>query len=408
MVAPLKLNGTAGDLKEITTTEEQYLAYQVGLAISTQLETDTIALTSSATSSTSIGTYSNTFFNQAVGTHPGTSISTGTTNTSVYFKTIAASETGLTRPIKFTTAGTRVDEMGDTDLNEIVDRLIGLIWANSYPGTYYLSTTAPSVDYALHISNVFSDTRTDGASVAYNIYVRQAYAPGAPTTIRSSKLEGGSGSLKEMTDAEIKTTFGQRLKNRVAATANSIGWYQLRSSAQGAPVSGGTWVTKGTATDTKNNTADQAYSAAYSADYTANYETNFSADYLGNYIGDYVGNYLGNYVGNYSGNYTNPNAIQYTRQRNTYRPSANPSIGFYGYYLGNYLGPASYAGTYSFDYTATYSLNYSSDYQGNYVGDYVGTFLGNYTGNYTGNYFGVTIVSGNSTIETYTLYVRTA
>jgi hypothetical protein len=31
MVAPLKLEGTGGDLKEMTTTEEYWLAYQAGL-----------------------------------------------------------------------------------------------------------------------------------------------------------------------------------------------------------------------------------------------------------------------------------------------------------------------------------------------------------------------------------------
>jgi hypothetical protein len=46
------------------------------------------------------------------------------------------------------------------------------------------------------------------------------------------------------------------------SSADNVGAYQLRSSAQGAPVAGGTWVARGTATDSRNTTAEINYSAA--------------------------------------------------------------------------------------------------------------------------------------------------
>ena len=36
----LKLEGTNGDLKQVTTTEEQYFAYQAGLQLSTAADTE--------------------------------------------------------------------------------------------------------------------------------------------------------------------------------------------------------------------------------------------------------------------------------------------------------------------------------------------------------------------------------
>ena len=400
MVAPLKLNATGGDLKEMTTTEEQFLAYQAGLQLAAMGTADQSALRADATG-TNIGSYANTFYNEAVGTHPGSSISIGTTTTSVYQTTSGvASETGLTRPCKFTGAGTRLDEMDDTGFNEVVDRIIGIIAVNEYPGTYRLGSSLPSGDYDIHLASIFTDTRTDGGSVAYNIYQRQSIT--APTTVRPIRLDGVDGNVKEMSDAEIKLTFGQRGKTRIISAANFVGAYQLRSSASGAPSDPGTWVARGTATDTRNTTADAnyaaTYSADYSADYTANYENPRSTDYLNEYIGYYTTNF--------TATSTNPDGTGYT----SFSSGNFPGFSFgqiYWYqatFTGYFAGPAYYAGDYVGDYAGNYAGNFIGDYLGNYLGNYVG----NYTGNYEGNYDGLTIGAGTGTIETYTLYMRTA
>jgi hypothetical protein len=262
--------------------------------------TDIAALDNTA-GGTTIGSYSNTFYNQAVGTHPGASLSIGTTTTTVYQNTGTASETGITRPTKFTTSGTRLDELDDTGFNEVADRLIAYMFANSYPGTYQLGSSSPGGTYDTHLAAIFSDTRTDGTTVAYNIYQVQSLAV-PPSAVRPIKLNDGSGNLKEMSDAEIKLTFGQRVKTRIMAAANGIGAYQLRTSGEGVPVATGTWVAKGTATDTRNTTAD----ANYSADYSADYEGTYSAVYSANYQVTRSTNYIGTY--------TNPNAINYTKR----------------------------------------------------------------------------------------------
>ena len=65
----LKLEGTNGDLKrEITTTEENYLAYQAGLHLSALDSSAVGTLTASSTNNALIGTYTDTTFDDAVGT----------------------------------------------------------------------------------------------------------------------------------------------------------------------------------------------------------------------------------------------------------------------------------------------------------------------------------------------------
>jgi hypothetical protein len=397
MGTPIKLATAGGDLKEMTTGEEAWLAYQAALQLAAMPNTDPASLTTSA-GGTSIGSYSNTFFNEAVGTHPGSSITTGTTTTTVYQNTGTATEAGgdFHRPIRWN--GTGFEEMDNTELNTFVDRLLGLVFANNYPGDYQLSSSSPGGTYDTHIAGVFSDTRADGTTVSYNIYQRQTIAS-PPTEVKCFKVFNDTTSfdgLKEMSNTEIAYTLGQRMKTRIMSSANNIGAYQLRSSAAGAPSDPGTWSARGTATDTKNTTSDVDYSATYSAVYSATYTRDRTQNFVGTYTRDRTQNFVGNY--------TNPNAINYQRNRQAgflrFYNGAGRGPFYLADYIGDYLGPASYLG----DYVGNFIGNYDGDYVGNFIGEYEG----NYEGNYLGNYLGETIGSGTTTIETYTLYVRTA
>ena len=409
MATPLKLNASdAGDLKEMTTAEEQYLAYQAGLNMAASNDDDVGAL-DNGSGGTTVGTYSNTFYNQAIGTHPGSSLSVGTTNTSLYQntgETAAYTSNDFHRPVK-QDSGTNVKEFTDAEMNTITDRLNTYRVTNQLPGSYYLASSAPSGDWDTHLSNIFVDTQaSDGSTINYSIYQRQTYT--APTAVRPIKLEGADGTLKEMSDDEIKQTFGQWMKTR-SSIANGIGAYQLRNSGDGAPTDTGTWQARGTATDTRKTTGDVTYSATYSADYSGAYTSNFTQAFTGNFTGAYTGNYVGNYTGNYVGNYVNPNANARPAIAYNYRVAAvTPTLvySYSGAYNVTYYGPATYSGTYSAVYSATYSAAYSGSYTSVYTGDFVGNFTGAYTGNYTGNYAGETISNSNATIETYTLYVR--
>ena len=65
----LKLEGTNGDLKEITTTEENYLAYQAGLHLATLDSSDIGTITTVPTNNTLIGTHTDSRFDDGSGTH---------------------------------------------------------------------------------------------------------------------------------------------------------------------------------------------------------------------------------------------------------------------------------------------------------------------------------------------------
>jgi hypothetical protein len=128
-----------------------------------------------------------------------------------------------------------------------------------------------------------------------------------------------------------------------------------------------------------------------------------SIGFLGNYAGtsytrtstrtvqNFEGNYSRNFLGNYSREFT-------TTRTSTYLGSDTFSRTFAGNYVGNY----------SRNFTRTFTGNYSRNFTGNYQGDYSNNYLGNYGRTFIGNYAGDTIGSGNTNIETYTLYVRTA
>ena len=390
MSVPIKLSDTNGNLKEMTTTEEAYLSYQAGLHLAAQAQTAVAALTTSNSSSTNIGTYSNTFFNQAIGTHPGSGISTGTTNTVLYQKSGTPATNGgdFHRPITWDDDNTATDEFTDANMNTLLARLSAVVFANNYPGTYKLASSTPGSDYDEHLADVFTDTQaSNGSTITHSIWQRQTMT--APTAVRPVKIKNDSSSfdgLQEMDDAEIKHTFGTWLRKYTMAAANNIGAYQLRSSASGVPSATGTWQAQGTATDTKKTTSDVNYSAAYSGTYAGTY----SSDYSGTYAGTYSADYSGTYAGTYSADYTNADGANFQRVR-TVTSYSGPST-FSQSYVANFLGPATFTG----------------NYVGNYTGAYTGNYVGNYTGAYTGNYAGETIGSGVGTIETYTLYVRKA
>ena len=300
----LKLTGTNGDLKQVTTTEEQYFAYQAGLQLSTAADTEPGCLkTASSGSPATVGTFTDTRFNEAIGSH-GT-LTTSSTATTLYQSEGTAAEDGgdFRYPVEFVSnSGAELHEMTDAEVSALVDRLNLVIFANDYPGTYKLATSAPSGDYTQKIAGLFTDTKVNSSGNSetvntYNLYRRTAMT--APTAIRPVALKrssGGTGTfqgIQEMSDAEIKYTFGQRAKTRIMNGSLGVGTYLIKSATQGAPTDTGTWVAKGAAVDTKNTTTN--------TDYTQD----FVGDFGGIFTQDFVGNFTGNFETTFTGDFTN-------------------------------------------------------------------------------------------------------
>ena len=418
MGTPLKLKDASGNFQEVTTAEENYIAYQIGMHLSLSDSAQEGSL--SRLGDTTIGTFSNTFFNEPVGTHPGTSITTGTTNYPVYQRTGTAAETDSdwSRPLEWVDSGgaTGFKEMTDASLNEAVDRYLSTIFTNDYPGTYKVGSSSPGVGYSLANSNVFTDTRTDGTSTQFNLYKKTSYS--APSAITPVKIESSSPiAISGMTERQIRQTFGQRAKTRI--NASKIGTYQIRSNAQGAPTDPGTWVSKGAVTDTKQQTADQVYTRDFTQQfqraYTRNYvtlyqnpftrirqDTTFETNYTRNYANlytrtftrvaaetfdtNYIGTYQTLYVGTYERTYTGTYATDYQKSyTNTYVSQyENENVNYNRPYQNNYT--TDYIGTYQRLYSSQYITSYDTNYQQGYTGalnydtDYnrTGTFSATY------------------------------
>ena len=275
----------------------------------------------------------------------------------------------------------------------------------------------------------------------------------AAESITNKVVKYSSGTIKEMTDAELKTElFDYALTAMTAESAYTAGQYKLQPTAP----SGGTWVSRYTLTDVANGGNTLTYlwqkTAATSSPDTSlkplklintkdvkemssseilqmlpNFRNRIIESGVGTYkiqattpvatgtwvqLGNsatdtreqvtpanYAGGYSGNFTGNYAGGYVGPAPYSGTYTGN-----------FTGNYTGNYVGTAPYSGTYTGNYarnfTGNYTRNFSGTYTlfyggfvgGNFAGNYLGTFSGNYlgtfTGNYTGNYVGPATYTG--------------
>ena len=418
MATPLKLEGTNGDLKEMSTAEENYLAYQAGEQLKASAKTEVGAITDVSSGNETVGAFTDTRFDQVPGTHG--SITTTSTVTTLYQTEGTAAENGgdFRNAVHQDTGdgdthNRSLHEFTSAEMDTLTDRLVATIFANDYSGTYKLGSSAPSSDYDVHLSAVFTDTRTDAGPstvtvATYNIYQRQTFS--APTAVRPVALKrssGGSGTfqgVQEMSDAEIKYTFGQRAKTRIMNGNKGVGTYILNSSATGAPSETGTWVAKGTATDTRHTTTDTDYTQDFVGTFETTFTGTFETDFVGTFVGerDFLTNFTNTFTGNFIGDFAG--TADYTR--------TSSSSGIYGtsFFTGNFIGPANYTRDRATDFTGDFVGNFVGErnFETTFTGTFETDFVGTFETTFTGNFIGALINAGTETIETYTLYVRTA
>ena len=378
---PLKLKDSA-DYQDFTSTEENYLAYQIGeyLITGDSSSVGSLALDSNG-SNLLIGNFTDTSYDSAIGTGGDGSFLTFTTVTTplrTTLGTLTVVDSDYRIPIyQYDSDGQKIiQEAKDSDLTVLVDRLSSRIFTSDYLGSYRLGSAPPSGDYTLKLNDVMTDTRTDGNSVQYNIYQRTTQT--APTKVlpfsvkRSNGDSGDYQGLQLMTDRQIQQSLGLKARNRLGEYSDNIGNYRLLSSVAGTPTDvglSGTWASRGTATDTRQAIVDANYTRGRVSTYSRLRESNFTDTYTRTRSSAF------------SADYTTTRSSAYTANYVTTRTS-NYSLGFVGNYIGNFTR------TRQTDFTRTRNSTFD------YVGDYVGDFTGNYsrllgfTGNFTGNYVG--------------------
>ena len=395
-------------LQEMTEGEiNQYLSYVITNKFATDTNgTGTAELnvdTANALTGTSIGTWTNTIRNDAIGTHPTAGT---TTDTTYYFKqvTAAASESITNRPVGYDSA---IKEFADAGLDtDVLDKVIeDMVSSTGYTvGQYTLAASAPAGGTWTSRYTI-TDTNQGGSTTLY-LWQKTSPSTAANSDLASLKLDGTN--VKMMSVAEIEQMV-PNFRNRIIDSG--VGTYKLQTST---PIEAGTWVQMGdTLTDTRQEVASQDYAGTYTGAFSGNYvgdyvgsyvgAKTYSGSYTGSFSGDYAGNYVGTsaYAGAYSGDYAQNFILYYSGF------VGGTFTGYFtGFYTGFYTGPKTYTGT----YTGAYNQNFTGNYVGTsaYSGTYSGTYTGFYSNDFSGTYAGDTIQATTENVSSVKLWLKAA
>lgn len=290
MAAALKINATSPiSLKEMSTSDYDYVTYVIlNNFASSNTGVGTLSVNpASTTGLTSIGTFTDTYRNFAVGAHPIDNTVITTANTYTFYQNLGSASESLTRPLEYVSG---VKEQTDTNLNaDSISKALANLVANGI-GSYALSTSSPAGGTW---TSQYTIVDTINPTTTANTFLwRKTAGASVPSALRPIKINATSpASLKEMSDAEIQSLTA-RLRNQIVSTG--VGNYKVQTSS---PV-GGTWVTQGTAfSDTRNQATNQNYSGNYTGNYSGTYTLFYAGFIGGNFTGTYTGTYTGVYTG---------------------------------------------------------------------------------------------------------------
>ena len=306
----LKQTSSGGVIQEMDSSDKDYIEHVI-LTDFNSLDSGvgTLAVNPASTSGlTLIGSFVDTKRPDAVGTHPvGTSVTTVSTfNFYQDLQSASESITNAIRPVALD-GSADIQRMSDSKVN---DDFIFSTQQNLYAsgvGSYKLQPSAPT-DGTWVSKGTITDTKISGGTNTSQLWRKSAPAS-TPTTVRPLKFVVSSGSLREMTDTEIKK-FTPRLRNRIVA--NGIGTYKVQANA---PTSGGTWVQMGdTFTDTRHQVANQSYTSRFSNTFTNTFTNTFAGFFSSTYnrfqafTGSFIGSFSGSrtkfFTGSFTGTFT--------------------------------------------------------------------------------------------------------
>jgi hypothetical protein len=334
---------------------------------------------------------------------------------------------------------TAIQQMTDAQIrNDIIDQAVtAMVTESEYTaGQYRLAGSAPSG--GTWTSRYTITDVANGGNTTYYIWQKTAATTSPNADLRPLKTYSGN-NVKQMTDTEIQEMIPY-FRNRIIST--SIGTYKIQASSP----SPGTWVSMGSASDTREQVASENYTGAYSGTRTysnaayAGTRTYTPAGYTNTFAGGrtysttYAGSraFSGSYVTNFSGTRTFAGSRTYSGSYATNFAGTRPFAGsrtysasyilYYGGFIGGtFAGSRTYSTSYvsaSTNFTGTFagtrtysnagyvseptnfagsfagSRTYSASYSGSrtYSGTYANSFAGSRT--YSGGYSGSRTYSG--------------
>jgi hypothetical protein len=319
---------------------------------------------------------------QPVNSHP-VSTATKTTYTLYQSQTTAASvgqtgsartiSTSIVRPVFYNQNGNenQIKTMTDSDLNSH-------FWPAFFSaadldvdgrGGYFVGTSAQiPVTGTWTTAGVLNDYyATLAGGVLYDSYVlarrTDTYSYNSSVFhIRPLYYDTTTGALVEMTDAQLQA-LSLYFYEYIIGTG--VGQYSLGASAPGT----GTWVSRGSFVDKRNNTSATGYTGYFANSFTGA----FTGIYTGAFTGQYGNAFTGAFTGPYAGSFTGAFSGSYSQQ-------------FTGAFSGNYAG--SYVNSFTAQYSGSYSGTYNQAFTGAYAGGYTNAFTGIFAGSFTGAYSG--------------------
>ena len=320
MSNPLKMiahaNGVyANGVQESTDAELDYLSKILLIKVATESGSgDNTADLNIDSSGSSVGTFIDEYANAELLTHNSPAI----TSTTYTFKqnTASASESSLinliTHDADNSNPGT-IRVLTDAELNAVMDLAISEISkANSTyaaPGTYYVSSSSPSIGGTWIAQDTFYDELTNHANdddekITYKLWRKTSY-DNSPATIPLLKQSGIDLKVQSESDLE---TLAARLRNRIIAT--SKGKYVFQNAAPGT----GTWVARGSATDRKPQISGVQYTGTYSDQYAGQYGRSFARQFGRQFAREYAGQYTVQFLRQFQRIYSAQYERQYSRQ----------------------------------------------------------------------------------------------
>ncbi len=403
MSVPLKLRDSAAptELQTMSSSDENYLAYQVGLYLAglDSSEPSRIGLNSNLEN---VGSIFNTVYDSDIGTSAGDGglYSISVTESRVGQNSVLDNnyDSDFRLPIFLDSDNGQLQfkEMDSDVVDAFANKIGNKIFTSDFPGTYKIGSSSPGDDYIIEIPSIATDTTKSGTSnTTYNLYKRVTMTlppPSSVTPMSIKRSNGDSGDyqgLQQMSTRQLRHGVGHLLKNRIAkglqeddSDGYQIGSYIITSSAEGSPASllGGTWVSKGVVTDTRQEIEDHNYTRTSTDDFL---RERVAVTKSSAFTRTTQQNFLRINVTTRESTFTST----YTKTRTCLR-----SEGFVGDFLG--------------DFTTTTESNFTRDRSeiGNYqrerrlerdeiftrTSNYAGNFLGNFTRNFSG------LVNGNS------------
>jgi len=388
---PLKLLNSNGDLKQLTSAEELVLSELGCLKIVSQYDSAGARYSGSLTTTNTAldsdvgpAQFTNTFYNQPVGTHPASSLSIG--SVSYPLRQMLDSVDDLpwnssTVDVVATDSDGDLYVMDSASFETLSIRIAEQSVSNEFPGSFRLSKNPPATGWQIWLPNIYTDTKSSGGPTeTYSIWRKESSS--LTETINPLKHNGGI-NFQESTDSETSILAASMIK--YGFEKGGIGECQLRTSAQGAPTASGTWEARGTAVDTRYTTQNLQYTSAYFSgpQFTGTFSSQFTGVYVGYSTTVTPANFSGVRTVNFSGTRAQPANFAGTRTvGGTTEYSGVRDVNFSGVRTVNFAGvrDATFSGVRTVSSVSPVPAQFSGPQPANFSGVRDVTQPGNFVG----------------------------